>query len=241
MTENFFLRFNDFESHVTFAFQQLRSKTQYQDVTLVGDDYKQISAHRVVLSACSGYFDKILSQNTHSHPFLCLENFNSSDLNNVLDYIYNGEIQIYQEELGRFLQIAKKLQLSGLLVSNDQKVEIKLPKKLKSEPIQVTESEIKHEADNSIANLVTMNVDDPQSIDELDSKIKQLILKTGEGYECLACEKISRNFFNMKEHVETHIKGLSFTCNFCGNKFRTRSSLRSHKIRKFHRDFSIEN
>ena len=46
---------------------------------------------------------------------ICLEGLNQSDLNNVLDYIYNGEIQIYQHDLDRFLGIAERLKLEGLI------------------------------------------------------------------------------------------------------------------------------
>merc|ERR1719342_578523 len=136
MTEKLALKWNDFQSNVTSAFSQLRMNTNFEDVTLVSDDHKQISAHRVVLTACSGYFSDILSQNTHSHPLLCLDGINFSELNNVLDYIYNGELQIYQEDLERFLQIAQKLQLQGLLSSEDHE------QKEKIEELTSSESEI---------------------------------------------------------------------------------------------------
>ena len=66
-----------------------------------------------------------MSQN--SHQLLCLDGINFSELNNVLDYIHIGELQIDQEDLERFLQTAQKLQLQGLLRSEDheQKEQIK--------------------------------------------------------------------------------------------------------------------
>ena len=64
-----------------------------------------------------------MSQNTHSHPLLCLEGINFSELSNVIDYIYYGELQIYQEDLDRFLQIAQRLQLQGLLTSEEHEEE----------------------------------------------------------------------------------------------------------------------
>ena len=117
MTEKIILKWNDFQSNVTSTFLEFQAKNHYQDVTLVTDDQKQISAHRLILSACSGYFNNVLSKNIHSHPLLCLDGINFSELINVLDYIYNGELQIKQEDVQRFLQIAKKLQLEGLLNS----------------------------------------------------------------------------------------------------------------------------
>ena len=37
----------------------------------------------------------------------------------MLDYIYQGEVQIYQENLERFLDIANKFQLDGLLATQE--------------------------------------------------------------------------------------------------------------------------
>ena len=51
MTEKFSIQWNDFQSNVKLAFSQFRSRTHFQDVTLVSDDHQQITAHRVVLSA----------------------------------------------------------------------------------------------------------------------------------------------------------------------------------------------
>ena len=44
---------------------------------------------------------------------------NQSDLNNVLDYIYHGEFQIYQQDLDRFLGIAERLKLDCLIEGGD--------------------------------------------------------------------------------------------------------------------------
>ena len=123
MSEKFSLKWNDFQSNVTSAFSILR--TNFQDVTLVSEDHKQMSAHRVVWTACSRHLNDVLSQN--SHQLLCLDGINFSELNNVLDYIHIGELQIDQEDLERFLQTAQKLQLQGLLRSEDheQKEQIK--------------------------------------------------------------------------------------------------------------------
>ena len=33
---------------------------------------------------------------------------------NLLDYIYNGEVKVFQEDLYRFLNVGKRFQLEGL-------------------------------------------------------------------------------------------------------------------------------
>ena len=117
MSEKFCLKWNDFQSNALRTFSSLRAENDFFDVTLVCDDQKQISAHKLVLSSCSEYFKNILKQNNHSHPLLCLADINYDDLTNVLDYIYQGEAQIYQENLDRFLLIAQRLKLNGMLTN----------------------------------------------------------------------------------------------------------------------------
>ena len=83
--------------------------------TLVGDDHTQLAAHKLVLSACSEYFKEIFKRNKHANTLLCLEGLSQQDIGNVLDYMYNGEVHIFQEDLDRFLSIAQRLRLEGLL------------------------------------------------------------------------------------------------------------------------------
>ena len=115
MSQKYCLKWNDFESNASKAFRLLMDEDFLQDVTLVGVDNSQIAAHKLVLSACSEYFKNIFKNNKHSHPLLCLEGVTSAEIKNILDYIYNGEVNIYEEELDRFLEVAQRFKLEGLL------------------------------------------------------------------------------------------------------------------------------
>ena len=119
MSEKFCLRWNDFQSIVTHSFQTLREEKDFYDVTLVSDDEVQIPAHKLVLSASSHFFKSILRRNSHSHPLLYLSGVDSQSLGFVLDYVYQGEVQIYQDDLNSFLDVAQKLKIEGLLSNGD--------------------------------------------------------------------------------------------------------------------------
>ena len=56
MAEKISLKWNDFYFNVSKSFRELRHEEYLQDVTLVSDDNTQISAHKLVLSACSEHF-----------------------------------------------------------------------------------------------------------------------------------------------------------------------------------------
>ena len=120
VAEKFSLKWNDFQTNISRSFYKLRAENDFHDVTLVSDDQRLVSAHKLVLSSCSGYFEKILKQNKHENLLLCLEGISYTDLQHVLDYIYLGEVQIHQEQMDRFIYVAQRLQLDGLLLMNPE-------------------------------------------------------------------------------------------------------------------------
>ena len=69
MSEKFSLKWSDFQSSLSQSFSVLREESDFYDVTLVSEDLQQMSAHRVVLSACSDFFKSILEK--VKHPSRC--------------------------------------------------------------------------------------------------------------------------------------------------------------------------
>ena len=104
MSEEFHVEWNDFQANASKAFGLFRNESYLHDVTLVSSDRKHVSAHKLVLSASSEYFKDIFQQTNHVQPILCLEGVNSKELENVLDYIYEGQVKINQEELEGFME-----------------------------------------------------------------------------------------------------------------------------------------
>ena len=94
--DKFNLQWNDFMSTVSKSFSQLRKEEDFYDVTLVSDDDKHISAHKLVLSASSELFKNIIKKTPHTNPMIFLSGFKANDLLLVMDYIYQGEVQILQ-------------------------------------------------------------------------------------------------------------------------------------------------
>ena len=84
MGEKFCLKWNDFQTNVSKSFGILRNEEYLHDVTLVCDDNSQVSAHKLVLSACSDFFKTIFRNNSHPNPLLCLEGVSSQELRNIL-------------------------------------------------------------------------------------------------------------------------------------------------------------
>ena len=119
-TDNFCLRWNDFAENVSGAFKDLRAENDFFDVTLACSDSgaRTLQAHKVILSACSNFFKTTFRQqmnaNKHPNPYIYLRGVNYSDLASILDFIYNGEVNVAQEDLNSFLAVAEELQIKGL-------------------------------------------------------------------------------------------------------------------------------
>ena len=244
MSEKFSLKWNDFHSNVSKAFGLFRNEDFLHDVTLVGDDHKQISTNKLVLSASSAYFKDILKNNKHSNPYLCLDGININDLNNILDYIYNGEVQIYQDDLDRFLGVAQRLKLQGLLADskNEINTELKIQTgehftnekdSLDSREIRLVEAKQESQMYSNVTDGEESVVAVPVNYDNIDEKLNEYLEKCSSGvYKCKLCGKTSglKNAKqNIRFHIETHMKGLSFSCPICQKSFRSRKKLNNHK------------
>ena len=117
--EQFCLRWNDFESSISNSFRDLKEAGDFFDVTLVCQD-QQVEAHKVIFSACSPFFKAILKKNPHPHPLLYLKDIKFENMEALLEFMYQGEVKVPQDELGPFLAVAEELKVKGLTQSVSQ-------------------------------------------------------------------------------------------------------------------------
>ncbi|XP_037026466.1 broad-complex core protein isoform X9 [Bradysia coprophila] len=112
-TQHFCLRWNNYQSSITSAFENLRDDEDFVDVTLACDG-RSLKAHRVVLSACSPYFRELLKSTPCKHPVIVLQDVAFTDLHALVEFIYHGEVNVHQRSLSSFLKTAEVLRVSGL-------------------------------------------------------------------------------------------------------------------------------
>ena len=108
------LKWNEFHQNITSSYQELRKGSDFSDVTLVCEENQHIEAHRIILTAFSTFFSTLLKSNTHSHPMVYMRGLKTKDMAAIIDFIYHGEVNIYQEDLPGFLALAEDLQLKGM-------------------------------------------------------------------------------------------------------------------------------
>ena len=249
MSEKLCLQWNDFKENAISAFRSLREEKEFADVTLACEDGKQIEVHKVILASSSPFFQNILSKNKHSHPLVYMRGVKSDDLMAIVDFLYCGEANVFQENLDSFLEIAEELQLEGLMGKpEEEKIATKnerfaLPalKKVKPEGHKGEANFLDSGREPNFSEEITTNgtvaVTSYVSGDmkELDEKCATLMdkisTKNAHGqplYRCKVCGKEAINGV-MKGHIEaTHLEGVSIPCNFCEKTFRSRNSLKNH-------------
>ncbi|PNF17758.1 hypothetical protein B7P43_G06881 [Cryptotermes secundus] len=116
--QHYCLKWNNYQSYVAEIFTQLLQAESMVDVTLCAEGHK-IRAHRIVLSACSPYFQDILTNTEDSHPYIILSEMNSDDVKSIVEFIYRGELNVGADRFTSVLKLAEELQIRGLMeVSN---------------------------------------------------------------------------------------------------------------------------
>jgi len=155
--DNFILRWELHEKARTLALESLWKNSDYLDVTIACDD-DQIDAHKVILSAASPFFRKILKRNPHSHPLLYLKGTRKKDIEALIEFIYSGETEVVHDELEEFMALANSLEIQGLAgeasgIDEENLKSVKIPKEIenaKGKEIFLPEimKEIHHKASN---------------------------------------------------------------------------------------------
>ena len=119
MSEKLCLQWNDFKENAINAFGNLREDNNFADVTLACEDGQQVEAHKVILAASSPFFKTLLGRNKHPHPMIYMRGVKSSNLLAILDFLYRGEANVFQDDLDPFLTLAEELKLKGLVGNSE--------------------------------------------------------------------------------------------------------------------------
>jgi len=256
--EKFQLQWNEFQNNMRKSLNDLKESEDFCDVTLACDGDSQINVHRVILAAASPFFQKILKRNSQQKPFIYLRGLKFSDLEAVVNFMYQGEVSIFEENLNDFLSVAEDFQLKGL--SEREKIfeteNNKTEKPTKFNSFEST-STLKQETTsfnslndelefaenesnlfNNTAEKLTLSlpadVENKLSVSltemsDLDKTISSMAFQVETGmWSCTVCGKLMKRKDNLRSHVEVHIDSGRHPCTKCDKTFRSRNSLAKH-------------
>ena len=171
------------------------------------------------------------------------------DLLAIVDFLYYGEANVFQDNLDSFLAVAEELELKGLMGRTEDKLgdfeedekplptfntNVNIPKP--SFRRQKPSTEIHNPEENTT---VAIPGNFSGDLDELEERVKSMIEKSENKLtngrhadRCKVCGK-EGNGTNIKDHIEAnHLEGIIIPCNFCNKTFRSRDSLRHHTKRQ---------
>ena len=226
MPEKLCLQWNVFQENIKVAYGNLREDKHFTDVTLACDDGKQLETHKVILAGSSPFFQKLLERNKHPHPLLYMRGWKSDDLFAIVDFLYCGEANVYQENLNSFLAIAEELQLKGLMEKFDENVDN-----------TIDDEKPESQVTNPISKTSMINVAE--------------IRRTNFPKECVKCKKVFNDIINWRKHIRQHpnpkkqssIAGMIrlpkrdseglLRCYDCNKKVNCNSNFRRH-VQKHH-------
>ncbi|XP_018339456.1 PREDICTED: protein tramtrack, alpha isoform-like isoform X2 [Trachymyrmex septentrionalis] len=122
-SQRFCLRWNNHQSNLLSVFDQLLHDEAFVDVTLAVEG-QLLRAHKMVLSACSPYFQALFVGHPDKHPIVILKDVPYVDMRSLLDFMYRGEVSVDQDRLTAFLRVAESLRIKGLTEVNEDKCDL---------------------------------------------------------------------------------------------------------------------
>jgi len=149
MAKKFHIRWNNYTPVLQSVIRKLLIDEKFVDVTLACEG-KSIKCHRIILAACSPYFEKILTENPSSHLIIFLQNTKIWELQALITYMYNGEVSANQQKLTGLVKAAESLKVKGLAPDNleepnkeedEEEVDFKAMLNFRGEP-EITEDSV---------------------------------------------------------------------------------------------------
>uniref|UniRef100_A0A182N4Y9 BTB domain-containing protein n=1 Tax=Anopheles dirus TaxID=7168 RepID=A0A182N4Y9_9DIPT len=159
--QQFSLRWNNYSTYITGAIDSLRYEEDLVDVTLCCEGRK-LRAHKILLSACSPYFKDVFRENPCQHPVIIFKNVPYTDLKALVEFMYQGEVSVAQEQLPSFLNTAEILAVRGL---TDNTLDQRLPTNTPTSAIaqQLLQAQTMHDTSGSTPTANSMYLSMPSS------------------------------------------------------------------------------
>ena len=227
MQPNLNVQWQDFSIHLKGTLHEMLKTEEFTDVTLVCDDQKEFKAHKVILSACSSVFRKMLQGRSNPNSIIFLKGVTHMNLDLILQFIYNGETALPQTNLETFLDVARSLHIKELsdVGMNSQTIELDGVPVTKeytgkdNNPVDVKEGLVKEE-------------EEPNN--QLDKTVEETLDVTPSPLAKYFCDVCNYPFFKKailaKHAKDVHGKPSIYACkrDDCSYVSTERSTLKHH-------------
>ena len=221
----------------------------FSDVTLVSEDEKYFSAHRNILTSVSPVLRRILLGLPRDQlPVIFLKDVMAEHLESLLHFIYNGEMDLEQENISKVAQLLNEFEVDKVFQIEDVQTEEETAENTKSEKETIEEVVRNSSADSPIEKfkIKEVNILEFQRIEEqkvsetvekdarvtyfvktesenngnVEEEDKIVIGKRGRIDDSLKIETFQRDVNNIDYNKsDEHLNGFRYyKCNQCDHK-----------------------
>ena len=211
------LSWEKFSQHLCLMLKDIHEIEKYSDVTLISGNETQFKAHKIVLSACSPVFKKIIDTNPSQHPLIYLRGIQSYEIESILQFMYLGEGRFYQERMGEFIKVAKDLEVKEISKGVD----------MQNEEEDITEEAVimedVEEETEEVCEPETSSTDQTKQ-----RKPRSQISSDTKSTECPECGAVFTQKSSMVKHYRSKHEGIKYPCNQCDYQATQQGQLQSH-------------
>lgn len=111
--QHFCFKWNNYQANMSEVFHNMLLNENMVDVTIACEG-ASIKAHKMVLAACSPFFQNLFMTNPCKHPIVILKDVRFIDLKATIDFMYKGEVNVSQDQVSSLLKTAETLKVKGL-------------------------------------------------------------------------------------------------------------------------------
>ena len=254
---------NDFQKNMTGRFQAVLHDHEFADVTLISHEYKKVKAHKVILSVGSAFFREVLTDSPKANPLIYLRGVDHEVLEVIVEFLYQGWVEVRQEVLQHFMAVASDLKIEGLQLGEEMgTLELNSEKDLGNINTSETVSKDKNtkrdmQPLNDVDDIFQINdyhekaLQEHENIIELSKEgnviLEQNIQKRAEKttmiprfpknsngmYSCSSCPKLFSDPANVRKHVKEVHIAIFNNCPECDYKTKAKTKL-NHHVKSVH-------
>merc|ERR1719471_2743630 len=105
--------------HLYSSLSSLQSSSVLVDVSLVSDAGAEVMCHKIVLASASHLLRQLFQDNDKKHSVVVMPGVSHHVLNQIVQFIYTGSIQLPEQDMNLFLSAASLLQMEKIEVEQD--------------------------------------------------------------------------------------------------------------------------
>ena len=117
-SDNLKIKWNDFQTNVSKTRTHLLASGEFSDITLACGDSSLFAAHKAILASCSPVLRSLVTRlGQQPQAMVYMQGVEAGLLASLLDFIYQGQVEVHQDNIQNFLDLAEEFQVQGLAES----------------------------------------------------------------------------------------------------------------------------